>query len=183
MHVTLSSARDQIPPRHAAPPPTGAYCQGDPHCRTFDGLPYDCHGNGDFVLLDSAETGGALVHARFEPEPLISDEVSFTTGIAAKEGASPVIEVTVADGQRTILIDGVPYDGTGSPTVTGVDVDITDQDVRMVFPSGLKVDVLRWYTSPDYIGGVYVYAPVDMATVGVLGTNNGNRADDWTVRG
>lgn len=52
----------------------------------------------------------------------------------------------------------------------------------MAFDSGLKVDVLRWYRNPDFIGGVFVHAPVGMATVGVLGTNDGDRADDWTVR-
>lgn len=131
------------------------------------------------MLLSSDDTG-ATVHARFEP--LISPSASFTTGVVATEDGSSVVEITVADDERTILIDGAPYDGTLPPTATGVVLDITDQDVRMVFPSGLEVNVLRWFTSPDFIGGVYVYAPVAMATVGALGTNNGNRADDWTVR-
>ncbi|CAN0140511.1 unnamed protein product [Ectocarpus sp. 12 AP-2014] len=159
----------------------GAYCHGDPHCQTFDGLYYDCHGDGDFVLLESADTG-AVVHARFEP--LISPDASFTTGVAATEDGSSVIEVTVSDGERTILIDGEAYaydEGDDLPaTMTGVALTVTDQNVDMLFPSGLQVNARRWFTDPNYIGGVYVFAPLDMATVGVLGTNNGNRADDWT---
>ena len=159
---------------------TGAYCHGDPHCRTFDGLSYDCHGDGDFVLLDSADEG-AVVHARFEP--LVSPDASFTTGVAATEDGSSIIEVTVADGERTILIDGEVYGGGNFPaTMTGVTLTVTDQTVGMVFPSGLVVNAARWWTDPNYIGGVYVYAPIAMSTVGVLGTNNGDRTDDWTVR-
>ncbi|CAM9751286.1 unnamed protein product, partial [Ectocarpus sp. 6 AP-2014] len=160
---------------------TGAYCHGDPHCQTFDGLYYDCHGDGDFVLLESADTG-AVVHARFEP--LVSPDASFTTGVAATEDGSSVIEVTVSDGERTILIDGEAYaydEGDDLPaTMTGVALTVTDQNVDMLFPSGLQVNARRWFTDPNYIGGVYVYAPLEMPTVGVLGTNNGNRADDWT---
>ncbi|CAN0373936.1 unnamed protein product, partial [Ectocarpus sp. 8 AP-2014] len=153
---------------------------GDPHCQTFDGLYYDCHGDGDFVLLESADTG-AVVHARFEP--LISPDASFTTGVAATEDGSSVIEVTVSGGERTILIDGEAYaygEGDDFPaTMTGVALTVTDQNVDMLFPSGLQVNARRWFTDPNYIGGVYVYAPLDMSTIGVLGTNNGNRADDW----
>ncbi len=159
---------------------TGAYCHGDPHCRTFDGLSYDCHGDGDFLLLDSADAG-AVVHAQFEP--LVSPDASFTTGVAATEDGSSLIEVTVADGERTILIDGEAYAGGDFPaTMTGVTLTVTDQTVGMVFPSGLAVNAARWWTDPNYIGGVYVYAPIAMSTVGVLGTNNGDRTDDWTVR-
>ena len=167
----------------AAPLTVGAYCQGDPHCRTFDGLSYDCHGDGEFVLLNSFRSG-SVVHARFEPL-LSQTTVSFTTAVAATEDGSPVVTVTVADGERTIMIGDEVYDGTIPSTVTGVSLDITDQDVRMVFRSGLEVNVRRWFTFEDsiYIGGVYVYAPVGMETVGILGTNNGDRGDDWTVRG
>ncbi|CAN0143000.1 unnamed protein product, partial [Ectocarpus fasciculatus] len=96
------------------------------HCRTFDGFYYDCHGDGDFVLLDSADTG-AMVHARFEP--LLSPDISFTTGVAATEDGSSVIEVAVSDGERTILIDGESYanDGGDFPaTMTGVTLTVTD---------------------------------------------------------
>ena len=159
---------------------TGAYCHGDPHCRTFDGLSFDCHGDGDFLLLDSADEG-AVVHARFAP--LISPVASFTTGVAATEDGSSIIEVTVADGERIIRIDGEVYGGGDFPaTMTGVTLTVTDQTVNMAFPSGLVVNAARWWTDPNYIGGVYVYAPIAMSTVGVLGTNNGDRADDWTVR-
>lgn len=112
-------------------------------------------------------------------------DASFTTGVAATEDGSSVIEVTVSDGERTIVIDGesYAYEGGDFPeTMTGVTLTVTDQNVDMLFPSGLQVNARRWFTDPNYIGGVYVYAPLDMSTVGVLGTNNGNRADDWTVR-
>ncbi|CAM9959638.1 unnamed protein product [Ectocarpus fasciculatus] len=179
--ITPTTVTDATPAPTPAPTMRGAYCHGDPHCQTFDGLYYDCHGDGDFVLLESAETG-SVVHARFEP--LISPDASFTTGVAATEDGSAVIEVTVSDGERTILIDGEVYaydEGDGLPaTMTGVTLTVTDQNVDMLFPSGLQVNVRRWFTDPNYIGGVYVYAPLDMSTVGVLGTNNGNRADDWT---
>ncbi|CAM9558287.1 unnamed protein product [Ectocarpus sp. 12 AP-2014] len=179
--VAPTPVTDATPAPTPAPTMRGAYCHGDPHCQTFDGLYYDCHGDGDFVLLESADTG-AVVHARFEP--LISPDASFTTGVAATEDGSSVIEVTVSDGERTILIDGEAYaynEGDDLPaTMTGVALTVTDQNVDMLFPSGLQVNARRWFTDPNYIGGVYVFAPLDMATVGVLGTNNGNRADDWT---
>ncbi|CBJ30862.1 conserved unknown protein [Ectocarpus siliculosus] len=178
--ATPAPVTDATPAPTPAPTMRGAYCHGDPHCRTFDGLAFDCHGDGDFVLLNSADTG-AMVHARFEP--LVSPDASFTTGVAATEDGSSVIEVTVNDGERTILIDGEPYayEGGDFPeTMTGVTLTVTDQNVDMLFPSGLQVNARRWFTDPNYIGGVYVYAPLAMSTVGVLGTNNGNMADDWT---
>lgn len=133
------------------------------------------------MLLDSADTG-AVVHGRFES--LGSQGVSYATGVAATEEGSSVIEVTYTDGERTILIDGQPYDGGEFPvTMTGVTLTVTDQNLEMLFPSGLEVNK-RFYSSStvSHMGGIYVYAPLTMSTVGVLGTNNGNRADDWTVR-
>lgn len=123
-------------------------------------------------MLNSADTG-AVVHARFEH--VTNPAVSWVTGVAATEDGSSAIEVTESDGERSILIDGQPYDGGDFPaTMTGVSLNLTDYYVTMRFPSALRVNV--------YPRSVSVFAPVDMPTVGLFGTNNGNRTDDWMVR-
>lgn len=153
---------------------------GDPHLRVYDGTGYDCHGQGEFVLTKAAATESE-VQARFQqwsqnPNPA----VTVTTGIAAREGTSSLIQVTTAaSGGVEILVDGELYDASaGTTSVIGVALEVTSSRVEISFASGLDVFVS---TSIDGMLRVNAYAPVSLATTGLLGNNNGELGDDFTV--
>lgn len=144
----------------------------------YDGLSYDCQGQGEFTLTKAADTNSE-VQVRFQqwsqnPDPT----VTVTTGVAAREGSSSVIQVTpAAAGKYEVLVDGQQFD-TAAGTVTGVELNVTPSRVEMRFPSGLDVFVSIWATG---ILRVNAYVPLNMATTGLLGNNNGVYGDDWTV--
>lgn len=103
-----------------------------------------------------------------------------TTGIAAREGNSSLIQVTTGDsGEIELLVDGGLYDeGAGSTAVAGVALEVTPSRVEMRFASGLDVFVST--TIPGMLR-VNVYAPVSLATTGLLGNNNGGLGDNFKV--
>lgn len=133
-------------------------------------------------MLTKAAATDSEVQARFEqwsqnPSPA----VTVTTGIAAREGTSSLIQVTTAaSGGVEILVDGEVYnEAAGAAAVTGVALEVTSSRVEMRFSSGLDVFVS---TTVNGMLRVNVYAPVSLATTGLLGNNNGELGDDYTVR-
>lgn len=104
-----------------------------------------------------------------------------TTGIAAREGNSSLIQVTTGNsGEVELLVDGELYDEVAGPTaaLTGVALEVAPSRVEMRFASGLDV-----FVSTPILGmlRVNVYAPVSLATTGLLGNNNGELGDDFKV--
>ncbi|CAM9794094.1 unnamed protein product [Ectocarpus sp. 12 AP-2014] len=157
---------------------SGGSADGDPHLRVYDGTGYDCHGQGEFVLTKAAATESE-VQARFQqwsqnPNPA----VTVTTGIAAREGTSSLIQVTTAaSGGVEVLVDGELYDASAT-SVIGVALEVTSSRVEISFESGLDVFVS---TSINGMLRVNAYAPVSLATTGLLGNNNGELGDDFTT--
>ncbi|CAM9855150.1 unnamed protein product, partial [Scytosiphon promiscuus] len=171
----------QATPAPSTPPePVSASADGDPHLRVFDGTGYDCHGQGEFVLTKAAATDSE-VQARFQQwSQNPNSAVTVTTGIAAREGTSSLIQVTLAvSGGVEVLVDGEPYDAdAGTTSVVGVAMEVTSSQVEMSFASGLDVFVS---TSISGLLRVRVYAPVSLATTGLLGNNNGVLGDDFAT--
>lgn len=173
-----------FPGRHVfhlvSTPTSGGSSDGDPHLRHYDGTRFDCHGQGEFVLTKAAATESE-VQARFQQwSQNPNSAVTVTTGIAAREGTSSLIQVTTAaSGGVEISVDGELYDeGAGTAAVTGVALQVTSSRVEMSFSSGLDVFVS---TSITGMLRVNVYAPVSLAMTGLLGNNNGELGDDYTV--
>eukprot|EP00752_Nemacystus_decipiens_P012284 g10890.t1 len=156
----------------------GGSADGDPHLRVFDGAGYDCHGQGEFVLTKAAATESEVQGARFQQwSQNPNAAVTVTTGIAAREGTSSLVQVTTAaSGGVEILVDGDPYDADAP--VIGVALEVTSSRVEMSFASGLDVFVS---TSIPGMLRVNVYAPVSLATTGLLGNNNGELGDDFAT--
>lgn len=152
---------------------TGGQSTGDPHLLTFDGNWFDCQGRGEFVLVKAAATE-TEVQVRYEPPSAVSG-VSLTTGIAASENGSSLVQLTTSDGGG-LLVDGAPYDEITGVTA-GVDLVISTSSVEMNFASGLNVIAAIRIGYYD----ISVFAPLTLATTGLLGNNNGEIADDWTV--
>ena len=148
--------------------------------QVFDGTGYDCHGQGEFILTKAADKESE-VQARFQQwSQSPSPSVTVTTGIAAREGNSSLIQVTTTDSSEVeLLVDGELYDeGAGATPVTGVVLEVTPSRVEMRFASGLDVFVT---TIVPGMLRVNVYAPVSLATTGLLGNNNGELGDDFKV--
>ncbi|CAN0246475.1 unnamed protein product [Pylaiella littoralis] len=151
--------------------------------QVYDGTRYDCQGQGEFVLTKAAATESE-VQARFQQwSENPNSAVTVATAIAAREGGSSFIQVTTAGSsgeEAEIRVDGELYDegGAGTTAVTGVALEVTPSRVEMRFPSGLDVFVA---TSSNGILRVNVYAPISLATTGLLGNNNGQLGDDFTT--
>lgn len=130
-------------------------------------------------MLTKAAATESEVQARFQqwsqnPDP----SVTVATGVAAREGASALVQVTTAaSGGVEILVDGELYDA-GTTSAVGVALEVTPSRVEMSFASGLDVFVS---TSISGMLRVNVYAPVSLATTGLLGNNNGQLGDDFAV--
>lgn len=146
--------------------------------RGYDNNAYDCHGQGEFVLTKATATDSE-VQVRFQqwgvnPNPA----VTVTTSVVAREGGSSVVQVTsTASGGVEVLVDGELYDEVAG-AVTGLTLTETSSRVEIRFPSGLDVFVS---TSMAQLLRVNTYAPLTLATTGLLGNNNGESGDDWSV--
>lgn len=145
----------------------------------YNGLGYDCHGQGEFVVTKAAATDSE-VQARFQQWSLNPNPgVTVTTAFAVREGTSSVIQATsIASGGLEVWVDDKLYDEAAGTDVTGVALELLQARVGMRFPSGLDVFV-------SITGGVLrvdAYVPLDLATTGLLGNNNGDIGDDWRVR-
>ncbi|CAM9615249.1 unnamed protein product [Ectocarpus sp. 6 AP-2014] len=157
---------------------SGGSADGDPHLRVYDGTGYDCHGQGEFVLTKAAATESE-VQVRFQQwSPNPDPAVTVTTGIAAREGTSSLIQATTAaSGGVEVFVDGELYDASAS-SVIGVALEVTSSRVEISFESGLDVFVS---TIINGMLRVNAYAPVSLATTGLLGNNNGELGDDFAT--
>ena len=126
------------------------------------------------MLVQAAATE-TEVHARFERTLAWSQTVAVTTGVAAREGDSALVEVTRFPATE-VLVDGAAYvTGAG---VNGVTLEVSTSRVTMEFLSGVRVQ----YDLASWGGNVYAYVPSTLETSGLLGNNNGIWNDDWEVR-
>jgi hypothetical protein len=150
---------------------------GDPHMRTFDGLAYDMHARGEFVLV---RTPNGLFEAqirtrRADDTPFQCDNVGIIDGLALRLGAQR-FTVQHEGGSFVARLDGQII-GIGTRT--------------LVDGSVLTVKGRRWYvTRPD---GAVVYANTTQSWMhvfvspaaadrgllrGLLGDGNGSIGDD-----
>jgi hypothetical protein len=150
---------------------------GDPHMRTFDGLGYDMHASGEFVLV---RTPNGLFEAqirtrRADDTPFQCDNVGIIDGMALRLGAQR-FTVQHEGGSFLARLDGNVI-GLGTRTLADGSV--------------LTVKARRWYvTRPD---GTVVYAKTTQSWMhvfvspaaadrgllrGLLGDGNGSIGDD-----
>lgn len=155
----------------------GGGCYGDPHLTTFDGGRYDCQGRGEFVLVEAPGTD-TQVQARYEPFTGFSSSVTVTTGVAAREGNSSLVQITNSLDGPVVLVDGEPYD-EASGVNNGVALDVSPVKVEINFATSGLIVIASIRSS--YLD-LSVFAPLSLVTTGLLGNNNGVISDDWKVR-
>ena len=162
---------------------------------TFDGLKYDCQGEGEFTLVKSLDSNFE-VQARFE-NAMASKRVAVTRSFAVNTGEEGVPKIQIEVPANTtegcpvdMFVDGVmrdiETDGTASDMVQVNILGVAgSQRITIYYPaSGLHFTSLL--TSSETYGcylSSSVCLPDDYRTnetfVGLLGSPNGDRKDDW----
>lgn len=173
-----------------------AHFWGDPHLVTFDGLKYDCQGEGEFTLIKSLEST-FQVQGRFESAAEASQRVAVTRSFVVQTGDEnvPKIQLNVPSNMSQgciidLFVDDVLHNITANGTNNDhVQVQLVGNSgarrVTIFYPgSGLHFTSLL---SESETYGCYLSTSVCLPNdyrssetfVGLLGSPNGDRKDDW----
>lgn len=155
---------------------------GDPHMTTFDGLRYDCHGGGEFVL---ARSGSMEMHARFER---LRGSAAYTTGVVLAESQNEtVVEISLSKKREpVIVINGIVSEPLyGSLNRGSVKIENLGNSLEGPYRIKSLRTLLNLYV--DVKGSRYINVRVGLppeykalGTKGLLGTADGNSLNDWT---
>jgi len=105
--------------------------QGDPHLETLDGLAYDFHAPGEFVLARATDGTEFALQARFEPLEG-SDLVTVTTAVAV-----------LVEGRRVTF----GLDTPGFAAVDGTPVALAPSEVITLGDGSLTFDGTTWFVA------------------------------------
>ena len=155
---------------------TNGATTGDPHVITFEGLLYDFQVVGEFVLADDGQ--GFTVQIRQAPW-MGSTSVAGNTAIAARVGAHRV-GVYAADAVP-LHVDGAAVDLSGNLTLSG-DGSVTAKPGQVVvdWSTGERL-IVRTFDG-HLEARLIVPKSSTRRFTGLLGNNNGNLADELTLR-
>lgn len=146
---------------------------GDPHLRTFDGLSYQLHNAGEFVLVRSDVGEPFEVQARQEPRssPICSG-IAVNTAFAIQSGSSRITitpDKTWIDGVRGELGAFTTLDGGGY-------IERSGNRYLVVTPSG---DVVGVTQRREFVDAEVSLSDARKGSAqGLLGNDNGIREDD-----
>ena len=157
---------------------TGWCVFGEPHLVTADSGRIDFQAAGEFVISRSPD-GAYEVQARFETSPLVRT-VTRTTAIAMRVGSDRV--AFYAGTERPIVVNGEAVDRAVYATTLpgGGRVERLGSDAIVTWPDGSTLGVHLYGKFMDF-----TLAPSDAVartTTGVLGGQDGDRANDLTTR-
>jgi Hint domain/von Willebrand factor type D domain len=167
----------------AAPPPTPAprmaFAWGDGHLTTFDGLYYDLHVAGEFVLTESTNPGDTFA-IQTQLQPLNgSNSVSVNTTIAAVIGGDSV--TFGIDRADVVSIDGtfVALSGGTMPLADGTLQQTSTNSYLLTWNTG---EQLRVTDAGSYLNASVSLPDSDAGNVqGLLGNDDGNPTNDLTL--
>ena len=161
--------------------------------RTFDGLKYDCHGEGEFILAKSNYTARE-VQIRYD-HMSVNRALSVGKSVAMRdEGDTPVVQISIASLQSSLGYDMGDNDGCGKVQlfVDGMQRNLADgsgQDDKVII-THKDTDIWVKYVESEMLVkvryhrcrlNVCVHLPDTDHTVGVLGTASNSTGDDWTT--
>jgi hypothetical protein len=171
---------------------------GDPHMTTFDGLKYDCQGEGEFHVLKSLnstfELQARFVKFREGSRPTVTKSVVFNTG-----DGEPSIQVEVPSSGSNgcvpyVYVNGVKRDveksGVGTSAVQIQAVHTSNEDGYIIYYHGSKVQLTTMAKKSSANGCVlatklclpFDYERTEETFVGLLGTPNDDKSDDWMTK-
>jgi len=174
----------------------GADVLGDPHIRTFDGLKYDCQGEGEFQILKSLSTG-FQIQGRFQKfdedrRPTTTKSVVWEVG-----NGDPTIQVTTPDTPKDgsclpdVYVENVLRDieneGVGDPNIQSKRHRRKKADGYIFYyhDSGLQISVRGRPSSKNgCVLAVKVCLPSEWEVthggiVGLFGNPDNEKNNDW----
>ncbi len=172
-----------------------ATCFTDPHCRSFDGLSFDCQAIGEFTLAKSKALGFEM-QARFRGA---DTRGTVTKGIAIKAPKAPTVQLSMAFNKISggTKIAGCPVlfyvNGQKKPLGSGtgsklVQVTIDGLKLKVQYENGIRVES-SVYESPNsgcYFEFMTLFVPDPIikanSFTGLFGKPNKNPFDDWRSR-
>ena len=195
-NLTVGEVQALADPDAGAPPPPPstpiAWTVGDPHLLTLDGVGYDFHAIGEFVLLRGTEGG---TYSDFEIQsrmgPVLDDlgdpvpNVSANIAIAARLGNGEEVMIDAADDSPLSIGGVVRTIADGDAIDVGNDLISRDGDTYTVVFAGLDGTVgagdarLSVIVRDGFVDmGVQISADMGGQVEGLLGDGNGNPDDD-----
>lgn len=195
-NLTVSEVQALADPDAGTPPPPPttpiAWTVGDPHLLTLDGVGYDFHAIGEFVLLRGTSGGG---FSNFEIQsrmgPVLDDlgdpvpNVSANIAIAARLGNGSEVMIDAADASPLSIGGVVRTISDGDAIEVGNDLISRDGDTYTVVFAGADGTVgagdarLSVIVRDGFVDmGVQISADMAGQVEGLLGDGNGNPDDD-----
>mmetsp|Transcript_2283 Transcript_2283/g.3471 ORF Transcript_2283/g.3471 Transcript_2283/m.3471 type:complete len:840 (-) Transcript_2283:714-3233(-) len=177
---------------------------GDPHLSTFDRLRFDCQAAGEFTMVTSLQTPAFKIQERFIGiGSNVCSQASVSTGIAISEVDLSTIQLsiprdgTTVSGTETVInscpvnffVDDneIPNGLANVPNIEGIRVIVSERRVTFLYSfTGVQIRVtIRNSEAFGCFLTVQNFLPFDYRSnetiVGLLGTPNGNRLDDWVA--
>jgi Ca2+-binding RTX toxin-like protein len=157
-------------------PPASSYA--DPHLITFDGLAYDFQTVGEFTLVEAVSGDPLSVQVRYSAVPG-SDLASQTTAVATDLGGVRVVyDATSADPLKVVGVAVDLASVAGGVDVGNGQVYFDGEALTVVYASGeqMRVDIFDGFLN------VSLSVLEGHAMRGLLGSNDGNSANDLALR-
>lgn len=170
--------------RHYTPPRI-ASAFGDPHFITFDGANFTFNGHGEYVLLE-ADLTNLRVQGRAEPGTELQGPTTLGTGltaVAVQEDNSDVLEVRKVGGSLQVLLnqETLSFMEQSWLDLKGIFLSVASGDrVSVMLSSGAGLEISL--QGPFLSVSVLLPEKFITHTKGLLGTLNGDPADDFTLR-
>jgi hypothetical protein len=153
----------------------GGESAGDPHLITWDGVMFDHHGAGEYVLF----TNGDDLVAQTRQRPIEGSEFAENVALAVKMGRHRV--AIYGDRDPALRIDGVPRSEAIVVLEDGLRVYRTSEtNYYLVWPGKAEVTVERQYSRLDVRARLRPSATANMT--GLLGSANGATDDEFVTR-
>ncbi|CAK8680216.1 unnamed protein product [Clavelina lepadiformis] len=169
-------------------PPRFSWGLGDPHCLTFDEVPYTFNGLGEYYLLYSSDF---IIQARMERVVNNNGEETGATAFSAfamKDSTSGTVQFEIdesdPDGTKFIVkVNGVVQTGLSERNimVENVTLSVTNKTYLAIFPSTNAFEVSAF----QFISDLKVTAnPTQLQNIskGLLGAWSGIAEDDFELR-